>query len=183
MQEFLNWTINTIREDKLIGSWLEERKYDWTPLVSKSIERLINKERTVLVLTDDDRDWFLKYILTNINSSSSQRPYLPFYDFKSFVDKTNTLRNENDINLIQDMLNISFPNGYYIWYIGRSSHQNANIAKMFKNSFMWIFDEEIPNSFYLSSREEALDMKLLQMFRLYNKTLSGVLFAQLDVNK
>ena len=50
MQEFLNWTIKTIREDKLIGSWLEERKYDWTPLVAKNISAIINHNKSVLII-------------------------------------------------------------------------------------------------------------------------------------
>ena len=183
MQEFLNWTINTIREDKLIGSWLEERKYDWTPLVSKNISGILDKGRSVLIITDNDREWFAKYILSNINSPSKQRPLLPFYDFKSFNHQINNIKNESDIELIKDMLSISFPNGYYFWYIGRSQSMQATIAKVSKNSFLWLFDEEIPNSFNLKSNDEALDMKLLQMFKLFDKTLSAVLYAQIDVEK
>ena len=81
------------------------------------------------------------------------------------------------------MLNISFPNGYTFWYIGRSQSMQATIAKVTKNSFLWIFDEDLQNSFHLSSTNEALDTQLLQMFRLYNKTLSAVLFAQIEVDK
>jgi hypothetical protein len=81
------------------------------------------------------------------------------------------------------MLSISFPNGYSFWYIGRSQNIKATIAKVHKNSFLWIFDENIQNSFHLSSLSDALDTQLLQMFRLYNKTLSAVLFAQIEVDK
>ena len=28
MQEFLNWTVDTIREDKLLSPWLEEKKFE-----------------------------------------------------------------------------------------------------------------------------------------------------------
>ena len=183
MQEFLNWTIDTIRDDKLIGSWLEERKYDWTPLAAKSISSVVDKGRSVLIITDNDRDWFAKYILSNINSTHNKRPLLPFYDFKSFSNQINNIKNESDIELIKDMLSISFPNGYYFWYIGQSQCAQANIAKVSKNSFLWLFDEEIPNSFNLKSNDEALDMKLLQMFRLFDKTLSAVLYAEIDVEK
>ena len=183
MQEFLNWTIKNIREDKLIGDWLEERKYDWTPLVAKSITNIIDKQRSVLIITDDERDWFGKYILSNINSSKNNRPLLPFYDFKSFSNNTNGLKTDKDIELLKDMLSISFPNGYSFWYIGRSQNIKATIAKVHKNSFLWIFDEDIQNSFHLSSVNDALDTQLLQMFRLYNKTLSAVLFAQIEVDK
>lgn len=79
------------------------------------------------------------------------------------------------------MLNISFPNGYCFWYIGRSQDIRANIPKISKNSFLWLLDEERQNAFNLRSNDEALDMKLLQMFRLYNKTLSATLFAQVNV--
>lgn len=183
MQEFLNWTIDTIREDKLIGSWLEERKYDWTPLISKSVSNIIDKGQSVLIITDDDRDWFTQYILSNINSPKNQRPLLPFYNFKSFSNQIKNITTENDIELIKDMLSISFPNGYTFWYIGRSQSSKANIAKISKHSLLWIFDEDISNSFSLRSNDEALDMKLLQMFRLYNKTLSSALFAEIDVEK
>ncbi len=183
MQEFLNWTIDTIREDKLIGSWLEERKYDWVPLTAKSVSGTINKDMSVLIVTDDERVWFKKYILDNIKKKKNQRPLLPFYDFKSFSSHITSIKSENDIELIKDMLSISFPNGYYFWYIGRSQSSSATLAKVSKNSLLWLFDEEVPNSFSLRSNDDALDMKLLQMFRLYNKTLSATLFAQIDVDK
>jgi hypothetical protein len=183
MQEFLNWTIDTIREDKLIGSWLEERKYDWTPLISKSISNILDNGRCVLIITDPQREWFSKYILSNINSTKQQRPLLPFYDLKSFYSQISDIKSEYDVELIKDVLNISFPNGYTFWYIGRSQSTRANIAKISKHSLLWIFDEDIANSFSLTSDDEALDIKLLQMFRLYNKTLSAALFAELDVEK
>ena len=183
MQEFTNWTIDTIRKDKLIGDWLEERKYDWIPLVAKSVSDILDKQQSVLIITDDERDWFSQYILSNINSPKNNRPLLPFYDFKSFNHQLNSIQNDNDIELIKDMLNISFPNGYTFWYIGRSQSKQATIAKVHKKSFLWIFDEDIQNSFHLSSASEALDTQLLQMFRLYNKTLSAVLFAEIDVEK
>ncbi len=53
--------------------------------------------------------------------------------------------------------------------------------KSVKTLFFGFFDEERQNAFNLRSNDEALDMKLLQMFRLYNKTLSATLFAQINV--
>jgi len=183
MQEFLNWTINTIREDKLIGSWLEERKYDWTPLISKTVTNVLDKGRSVLIITDNEREWFAQYILSNINASKNQRPLLPFYDFKFISSQYNHIKTENDIELIKDMLSISFPNGYTFWYIGRSQSSRANIAKISKSPLLWIFDEDLSNSFSLKSDNQALDTQLLQMFRLYNKTFSAALFAEIDVEK
>ena len=181
MQEFLNWTVDTIREDKLISPWLEEKKYEWTPLVSKSITAILEKGCSVIIVTDEDRNWFLEYVLTHINTKHLNRPFLPFYDFKSFYKQLEQVKNEDDISYVKDMLNISFPNGYCFWYIGRSQDVRAIIPKVSKHSFLWLLDEETPDAFNLRSSDEALDMKLLQMFRLYNKTLSAALFAQINV--
>lgn len=181
MQEFLNWTVDTIRDDRLISPWLEEKKYEWTPLVSKNIVNILDKGCSVIILTDKKREWFLEYALTNINTKKLNRPFLPFYDFKSFYKYIDKVKSDDDISYIKDMLNISFPNGYCFWYIGKSQDQRAIIPKIAKNSFLWLLDEDKQDAFNLRSNDEALDMKLLQMFRLYNKTISASLFAQINV--
>ncbi|MCK5294958.1 MAG: HobA family DNA replication regulator [Arcobacteraceae bacterium] len=183
MQEFTNWTVKTIREDRYIGSWMEERKFDWIPIVSKMVSNIIDKNRAVLIITDDDRDWFLTYILNKINSPKNDRPLLPFFDFNSFVQNADKLTTEDDIELVKDMLDISFPKGYIFWYIGRSQNKKATLAKVSKNSFLWLFDEDRQNSFNLNSHDEALDMKLFQLYRLFDKTLDATLFAQIEVDK
>ena len=88
---------------------------------------------------------------------------------------------EDDISNIKDMLKISFPNGYCFWYIGKSQDNRSTLAKITKSSFLWIFDEERQGSINLKSNDDGLDMKLLQMFRLYNKTISAALFANINV--
>ena len=183
MQEFTNWTIDTIREDKLLGPWLEERKYDWLPLIAKSVTNIIDSGKSVLIITDNDREWFMKYILTNINKKSLKRPLLPFYSFDSFTSNVENIKSEIDIELIHDMLNISFPNGYFFWYIGKSQSKRATLAKISKQPLLWLMDEELSNSFYLNSTDEALDIRLLNMYRLFDKTINAVLFAEVDVLK
>ncbi|MDX4063739.1 HobA family DNA replication regulator [Aliarcobacter skirrowii] len=181
MQEFLNWTVDTIRQDKIISPWLEEKKFEWTPLVSKNIINVLDKNFSVLIITDSDREWFLNYILSNINLTKYNRPFLPYYDFRAFFKNINSIRSEEDISNIKDMLKISFPNGYCFWYIGKSQDPRATLAKITKSSFLWIFDEERQGAINLKSNDEELDIKLLQMFRLYNKTISAALFAQINV--
>jgi len=180
MQEFLNWTIDTIREDKLISPWLEEKKFEWTPLISKNIANILYKNYSVLIIVDKEREWFSNYILSNINSSKLNRPFLPFYDFNSFYKQTD-YNSKHNISNIQDMLKISFPNGYCFWYIGKSLDIRSTLAKITQNSFLWVFDEERQGSINLKSNDEGLDIKLLEMFRLYNKTLSAVLFAEVNL--
>lgn len=182
MQEFLNWTIDTIREDRLLGSWLEEKKFEWTSIVSKFISNIIENNCSVIIITDSEREWFLEYLLSNINNPKEGRPYFPFYDFRSIYGKFGKMNSDLEIDLLKDMLSISFPNGYCFWYIGRSNHKRANIAKVSNNSFMWIMDENIQNAFNLQSNDDAVDFKLIQMFRLFNKTLSATLFAEIALD-
>lgn len=183
-QEFTNWTVETIRDkNNLIGPWMEERKFDWIPLVSKAITNIIDKQKSVLIITDNEHEWFMKYILANINKKQLGRPYLPFYAFDSFNSNIDNIKTENDIELIHDMLSISFPNGYFFWYIGKSQSKRATLAKISKQPFLWLMDEELSNSFFLNSNDEALDIRLLNMYRLFNKTLDAVLIAQIDVEK
>lgn len=182
MQEFLNWTIDTIREDRLLGSWLEEKKFEWTSIVSKFLSNIIDNNCSVIIITDSDREWFLEYLLSNINSSKEGRPYFPFYDFRSIYGKFGKMNSDLELDLLKDMLSISFPNGYCFWYIGKSNHKRANIAKVSNNSFMWIMDENMQNAFNLQSTDEAIDLKLIQMFRLFNKTLSATLFAEIAMD-
>ena len=181
LQEFLNWTVDTIREDKLLSPWLEEKKFEWAPLVSKNITNILDKSYSILIITDKEREWFSSYILSNINSSKLNRPFLPFYDFSSFYKNLDQIKSEDDISNIKDMLKISFPNGYCFWYIGKSQDNRSTLAKITKSSFLWIFDEERQGSINLKSNDDGLDMKLLQMFRLYNKTISAALFANINV--
>ena len=183
MQEFTNWTVKTIRDDRYIGSWMEERKFDWIPLVAKTLTNIIDNGKTVLVITDESREWFLKYILSNINKDSNARPLLPFFDFNCIAHSFSDISYETDIEHIKDMLEISYPNGYIFWYIGKSHSKKAILPKVSHNSFLWLLDENMTNSFSLKSTDETLDMKLLQLYRLFNKTLDATLFAQIEVDK
>ena len=97
MQEFLNWTVDTIRQDKIISPWLEEKKFEWTPLVSKNIINVLDKNFSVLIITDSDRDCFLNCILLNINLTKYKRHFLPCNDFRAFFENINSIRSEGDI--------------------------------------------------------------------------------------
>ena len=79
------------------------------------------------------------------------------------------------------MLSLAFPNGYLFFYIGKSLDRYANLAKSDEDSYMWLFDEQAQNSFYLSSSDGALDIKLLSLFRLFDKSIDAALFAKVTL--
>jgi hypothetical protein len=183
LQEFTNWTLKTIREDKYIGSWLEERKFDWIPIMAKTVTNIIDKGKTILLVTDSGRNWFAEYLLSKINSSQFSRPHLPIYDFYGMLRGDHHFSNDMDIELIKDMLDISFPNGYIFWYIGKSNSKKAVLPKVTSGSFLWLFDEDYQNSFNMKSTDETLDMKLMQLYRLFDKTIDATLFGEIEVDK
>ncbi|OPX26183.1 MAG: hypothetical protein B1H07_04995 [Campylobacteraceae bacterium 4484_166] len=180
MQEIVNWTIKTIRETKNTdSSWLEENKFEWVPHAISCIKNMINKNYSVLIITDESTEWFKKYILSNINKNTQQRPLLPFYDFAAMYQHINKTNEIEDMKLIEDMLNTSFPNGYLFWYIGDGKNPKSALAKFHAESFLWLIDDEANSAISLQSDDENLDIKLIQLFDLYNKTIDGVLYGKL----
>lgn len=173
---YLDWALNVIRSGKNL-SWIEERRLEWVPLAVPRLQTLLDG-RTFLLITDDQREWFMHYIIKNINKTTSSRPLLPFVSLKSFFPNLHSLKSQVEMDLLEDMLNITFPNGYIFFYIGSGNDARAQIAKRDEDSFMWIFDEHLQNSFYLDSRDDELDIKLIQLYTLMEKTIDSLLFSE-----
>lgn len=179
MQNFLKWTLDTIRKDGSSMSWMEEKRLEWVPIISSMLEKLL-QGYTFIVLTDNEREWFGEYVIFSINKSSASRPFLPFVSIKSFLPSINKIKTQDDFALLDDFLNLSFAGGYTFFYIGKNDDIKCQIAKRKDDSLMWIMDEELQNSFYLRSEDEMLDIKLIQLFRLLNKSINAFLFAEVS---
>ncbi len=48
-------------------------------------------------------------------------------------------------------------------------------------NLLWIIDDDVPNSFYLKNGGVSLDIKLIQLFKLFNKTIDTSLFNELSL--
>jgi len=180
MQQLLNWTLDTIREEESCFSWMEEYRYVWAPLAKSAVSQSI-AGKTVLILTDESHKWFGKYILNSINDLGKNRPLLPFYQLTDCFPNLQDIHHTQEIQLLEDMLDISYPNGYYIWYIGKGDHPYTKLAYRNDDNFLWVLDEEVQNAFTLRSSDKQLDIKLLQLFQLFDATLSAALFGDLDL--
>jgi hypothetical protein len=181
MKKLLSWTLETIREEDASFSWMEEHRFDWSPLVKNAVSQSI-EGKTVLIITDDDRQWFESYILTNINDLNKGRPLLPFYALKSCFPQISNIKTTNDLDLLQDMLEISYPQGYYIWYIGKGDHTYRKLSDRGNDNFVWVMDEDLADAFIFRASDPLLDIKLLQLYKLFDKTLLSVLFGELDLD-
>ncbi|MEA3490965.1 MAG: HobA family DNA replication regulator [Campylobacterota bacterium] len=180
MQKLLNWTLETIRGDESEFSWMEEYRYDWAPLVQSATAKILDGQ-TVLILTDDENHWFGDYVTTKINSLHSNRPFLSFYLLRSIFPNFSSVISTQEIELLEDMLDISYPNGYFIWYIGRGDHPYTKFVYRSDENFMWVIDEEVQNSFPLRGSDALRDIKLLQLYKLFDQTINVALFGELDL--
>lgn len=181
MQRLLNWTLETIRAEESEFSWMEEFRYYWTPLVASATSKIIQGQ-TILIVTDDERRWFGEYVTGKINSIDKNRPFLPFYLLENIFPNLAQTTSSQSLELLEDMLDLSYPNGYFIWYIGRGDHPYTKIIYRNDDNFMWMIDEEIQNSFQIRSSDGLLDIKLLQLYKLFDSTIDIVLFGDLDLD-
>ena len=179
MKDLLTWTLEAIRSDDTMMSWLEERRYEWAPIVGSAVGKILEGQ-TVIVVTDEKNRWFESYIVQRINRPGVSRPLLPFFSFDALFPFADAIKSDQDIDLLFDMLALSHPQGSFFWYIGKADHPRARVALRNEESLLWVMDEEMTNSFTLRSYDEWVDLKLLQLFRLFDKTLSASLFAKVD---
>ena len=165
------WMRHTLRKDceninKMPLQWLEIERSRWTPFVVGAINFLINGG-TFLLCTDSKRTWLKHYILSKLNSTEANRPFVPIYALDTpLIAMLEAKQNE----AIKDLLDMSYPN-YALWYIGQSQNQLAQFSLEIPESFLWILDESLEHSFTFQSNDSNLDFKLLQAYRVFEQAL------------
>jgi len=181
VQDFKEWTLDAIREEGSSFSWLEEQRFDWSTTTAQALEQIING-KTIILITDQSRKWFEQYILSYINTAKQDRPLLPIVSIDSMYQHYNSINGGEMIDVVEDMISLAHKDDYFFWYIGKGDDKRADIAKRRDNSYFWIFDEEYLNAFNLKSYDKSLDIKLLQLYRLFDASLNGAMFGEVDVN-
>jgi len=87
----------------------------------------------------------------------------------------------HEIDIVDDMISLSYKEDYFFWYIGKGDDKRADIAKRKDSSYFWIFDEEYLNGFTLKSYDPMIDIKLLQLYKLFDASLNATIFGEVDV--
>jgi hypothetical protein len=181
MQDFAQWSLDAIREEGGCFSWLEEQRFDWTTTTSQALEQILSG-KTVILITDEKRKWLETYILDFLNTAQMDRPLLPILSIDSIYKHYNSVSGGEMIDMVEDMISLAYKEDCFFWYIGRGDDKRADIAKRKDTSYFWIFDEDYINAFTLKSYDKLLDIKLLQLYRLFNASLSAAMFGEVDVN-
>lgn len=179
-EDFAQWSLDTIREDDGCFSWLEEKRFDWTTTTSQALEQILNG-KTIILITDKKRKWLENYILTSINSELLERPLLPIVSIDSLYQHYDSVSGGEMIDIVEDMISLAHKQDCFFWYIGKGDDKRADMAKRKDTSYFWIFDEEYLNAFNLNSYDKSLDIKLLQLYRLFDASLNAAMFGEVDV--
>ena len=177
--EFLRYSLDLIRSGGASMSWLEKKRLEFAPLLASRLKLLVQDNMAFIFVCDDERSWYEEYFLSRINSRS-HRPLVPFFSLRALY--RNSLSTQDDIALLNDLLELSFSNGYVFFYVGVSTHKMAQIAKSKDDSLMIVFDDQnINNSLYISSSEDNLDSKLISLYKFFDSSLEAILLSKVNV--
>ncbi|TLD83976.1 hypothetical protein LS70_003985 [Helicobacter sp. MIT 11-5569] len=179
MQDLSSWVLQTLRRDASHPTWLEERKFEWIPLLNNALQRIFNGE-SVILITDNDREWFMHYVVQSVNRYGN-RPYIPIVGINALFPQIDKVlhKDEVEIALVNDYFNSIFAQKYFFWYVGRNDAPRAKLALSNEDGFLWIFDTSFQNSFTLQSVDPLVDIKLMQMYRIFNLALEAVMFGNI----
>jgi len=181
MQSLIDWTLEAIRDRGVCFSWMEEKRYEWIPLVRGAIEQTLNG-KTCLLLTDNRHRWFSSYVEQQINNEEKLRPFIPLNSINQLL--VNIINSESEPGSARDMfldlLEITYPNGYYIWYVGDMEDPISSYIGNQGNNFIWTTTQGVTDSIRLNSDDTMHDVRLLQLYSLYDKTLSAMMFGEIE---
>jgi len=179
--DFAQWTLDAIREEGGSLSWLEEQRFEWSKTTAFAVEQILNG-KTIILITDEKRKWLEHYILSSMNSIQLERPLIPIVSMDSMYTHFNSVSGGEMINIIEDMISLSYKEDFFFWYIGQGDDKRCDIAKRKDNSYFWMFDEDFNNAFTLKSYDPVSDIKLLQLYRLLDASLNAAMFGEVDAN-
>jgi len=181
MSDFAQWSLDAIREKGGSLSWLEEYRFEWSKTTAYALEQILNG-KTIILITDEKRKWFENYILSSINGLLLERPLIPIISIDNIYTHFNNVSGGEMIDIIDDMIALSYKNDYFFWYIGKGDDKRSDIAKRKDESYFWIFDEDFNNAFTLKSYDLDLDIKLLQLYKLFDASLNAAMFGEVDAS-
>jgi len=179
MKEFSSWTLEMIRQIPSMG-WMEERRFEWLPLTANAVKKVVDTQ-SMIIITDTHRDWYGRYLLKSLNPSSFERPLLPIFDLNSLFPHIDDIDSSQKLDLLDGMLELFLPNGYFFFYIGSADGKIAELIKQKESSLLWLYDKKLQNSFYLGVEDERSDLKLMQLAMLFKSSIEAALFDEVDL--
>lgn len=181
MQNFADWCLEAIREEGGSLSWLEECRFEWASTTALALEQIL-EAKTVVLVTDDKRKWFERYIISNINDLRQDRPFISVVSIDCLYPHFNYINSSEMLDNLEDTLSTQFSDNFFFWYIGRGEDKRSDLVKRRESSYFWILDEEYLNAFILKSYDRLLDVKLIQLYKLFDKSLNAAMFSEIAID-
>lgn len=181
MLEFAQWTLDAIRGEGASLSWLEEKRFEWSKTTAFALEQILDG-KTIVIITDEKRKWLENYILSSINTAKAERPLIPIVSIDNVYPHFNSVSGGEMLEIVDDLVELTFKNNYFFWYIGRGDDKRCDIAKRKDDSYFWMFDEDFNNAFNMKSYDPTLDIKMLQLYRLFDASLNAAIFGEVDAS-
>jgi len=181
MTSFSSWTLEAIRAEGAPLSWLEELRFEWLPATQNALAQIMDS-KTIVLIVDKEYMWLDKYIISSLNKPSNGRPLIPIVSIDSLYPQYSEIVGGEMIDMFEDMLSLAYKDEYFFWYIGRGECKRSDIAKRNDRSYLWIMDENFQNAMTLRSYDKHIDIKLLQLYRLFDESLSAVLFGETSID-
>jgi len=182
MQSFMKWMLETIRAEGASFNWVEEHRFEWTASTALAVNQIV-AGKTIVLVTDRKRKWFQHYISTTINQLSNDRPMIPLISLDRIYPEFDQMTSGDAMKMLSDMLELSFGGNYFFWYVGKGNDPRSEIAKREDSSVLWLLDEDFGHAMKLRSYDPYLDMKMMQLYRLFELSLNAVLFGEVDADE
>jgi len=179
--DFAQWSLDAIREEGASLSWLEEQRFEWSKTTAYALEQIL-QGKTIILITDEKHKWLETYILSSVNTQQLERPLIPIISIDNICVHYNSINGGDMIDVVDDMISLSYKEDCFFWYIGKGNDKRCDIAKRKDNSYYWMFDEDFNNAFTLKSYDKDLDIKLLQLYRLFDASLNATMFGEVDAS-
>lgn len=176
-----SWLLSTINSELIRPAWLDERRFDFVSILENAISQFL-EPRTMVLITDRTCSWFDEYLLHSINQNPEE-PFAWIISLRKIMPSIDKIEQE-DLPMIIENLNTMFNNNYFFWYIGRhNSGAGAALALSRADSFVWLSDLASNGTLEIPSKDGALDIRILQAFRIFIRALYATTYGEIEFKK
>ena len=107
---------------------------------------------------------------------------LPFYSLHRCIDNLYAKMNDiKEIEELEDLLELTFQNGYIFWFIGSTQDSVAKLMLRKEDTLLWVKEHQVRNAFVLPQNSKDGDIRLLQIYRLLDEAIGAAVLGELDI--
>lgn len=168
------------RNKEKSNCWFEEQRHFWTDSARRALIHILNGG-SILLATDNKREWFRHYAISNVYNYASHKPLLPIINLNDIV-MSDFLTNKERCDSAYDMLKMVH-NNFIIWYVGENSELLEKFYKKDNFSLIWLIGNSGDSSiFNIPSADKLIDYKLIEMFHIFIESIYAAIFEEFKID-